>query len=134
LAAIGVLSNPQKFYSNQVPNGPLISPEDLDLRARVTILMMVNHLLLIAPVLVIGVWVNKSASVIRWLLITTMLFECGFIYDVYVGAGEAYFWDPSQWSPRMWSNIAIPAGLNLTRALTVFEVFGPLGSEKLKRS
>ncbi|CAH0055013.1 unnamed protein product [Clonostachys solani] len=133
LTSVAAISDSAGFYVSQVPK-PVDHPGEIEVYTRVISLNIAAFLLSIAATQVIGVWVNKSASVIKWLLISYLLADILFLYSAYEAVGKDYFWNPSQWTSSMWGLIFTENFFNITRILSVLGVFGPLGSTKLKDS
>ncbi|VUC26704.1 unnamed protein product [Clonostachys rosea] len=133
LAAVSAISDSAAFYVRQVPK-PVDHPHEVEVYTRVIALNIAALMLSIAASQVIGVWINKSAATIKWLMISHLLADILYLYSAYEAVGAAYFWDPSQWNGGMWGLIITDNLFNVTRILSVLGVFGPLGSTKLKDS
>ncbi|CAG9939878.1 unnamed protein product [Clonostachys rosea f. rosea IK726] len=133
LAAISAISDPAAFYVHQVPK-PVDHPHEIEVYTRVISLNIAALMLSIAASQVIGVWINKSASTIKWLMISHFLADILYLYSAYEAVGKDYFWNPSQWNSGMWGLIITDNLFNAARILSVLGVFGPLGSTKLKDS
>ncbi|CAG9978776.1 unnamed protein product [Clonostachys byssicola] len=134
LAVVGAISDPATFYVHQVPKPVDHPPHETEVFTRVIALNIAALMLSIAASQVIGVWINKSASTIKWLMISHFLADILYLYSAYLAVGPDYFWNPSQWNSGMWGLIITDNLFNAARILSVLGVFGPLGSTKLKDS
>jgi hypothetical protein len=126
------VSDPAGFYASMVPTPPQ-GALNVDLHARSVALMVAALMSTVSASQLIGVWANRSATVITLLLMAHFFADILYLYAAYLGVGEDYFWNPSQWHSGMWGLMITDGVFNVTRVLTVLGVFGPLGITKTKR-
>ncbi|KAH8674171.1 hypothetical protein BX600DRAFT_226806 [Xylariales sp. PMI_506] len=127
------ITAPGDFYLTLVPE-PSQAPPELTQHMRAISTMIGALMIAISASQVAGVWVNKSVSVITWIMLSQLLADIVYLYAAYIGVGEAYFWDPSQWNSRMWGLVITDMFFNVTRLGAVLGIFGPLGGKKAKSS
>lgn len=125
-AYITALQDLPSYYAAQVPNAPLSAADHhIPPQALVLLLQLVNVYLLLAAIAVICSW-TSHASVARWYLIAVALADYGHIWACYRGVGPDVFWDVGKWNDMLWGGVAVSAGLNALRWLTVLGAFGAL--------
>lgn len=118
------MTDPERYYSHQVPNAPLtgavMPPQGLSLT-----LQMGNTLLLLAFMALICCW-TKHTEITKYYLIAVAIADIGHIYAAYAALGDT-FWKPSEWNDMIWGNIGASVFLNINRWLTVLDLFGKVG-------